>query len=185
MKKVLSMLCMTSFLFSCGDNSIPSSSRRDETPYRYGAVGKDIYFKDGGYCCIKTMEIGNGLLKLSGYFDANREASSFCVYMQLGPNVKLNFELASPIRNDWSIDLHGEKEFSFVLPDNIYDIIDKNKTGCRTDAVYTDFGLGLGTHSYDELGFLDEEIGTEFPFFEYLNSTYFVGDLESVYRIYK
>ena len=61
----------------------------------------------------------------------------------------------------------------------------QNKTGCRTDAVYTDFGLGLGTHSYDELGFLDEEIGTEFPFFEYLNSTYFVGDLESVYRIYK
>lgn len=181
MKKTFCLIVLASLSFSCGDNSIPSSSHRDETPVPYGQVGKDIGFKNGGNCCIKTMEIGDGLLKLSGYFDVNREASSFCAYMQLGPNVKLSFELASPIKNDWSVGLYGKKEFSFVLPDNIYDIIHKNKTDSRIDVVYTDFGLGPGTHSSDELGFLDEEIGTEFPFLQYLSPSFFVGDLKSVW----
>lgn len=180
MKKTFCLIVLASLFFSCGDNSIPSSSQRDETPVPYGAVGKDIGFKNGGNCCIDTMEMGNGLLKLSGYFDVNREASSFCAYMQLGPNVKLSLELASPIENDWSVGLYGKQEFSFVLPDNIYDIIDKNKTNPKTDVVYTDFGLGPGTYSYDELGFLDKEIGMEFPFLQYLSPSYFVGDLESV-----
>lgn len=180
MKKTFCLIVLASLSFSCGDNSMPSSSHRDETPVPYGRVGNDIEFKNGGNCCIKTMEIGNGLVKLSGYFDVNREASSFCAYMQLGPNIKLSLELASPIENDWSVDLYGKQEFSFVLPDNIYDIICKNKTNPKTDVVYTDFGLGPGARLPGDCEFFGEEMAMEFPFYQYLDPSYFVGDLESV-----
>lgn len=87
-KSFLSLAPFLALLCACGKSSAASessfSSEKDETDGRGGCIGaiigdmdRTIYLKEGGSYTIKSLEIGNGILKLSGDFDVNRETDDF------------------------------------------------------------------------------------------------------------
>ncbi len=197
-KSLLSLAPFLALLCACGNSSAASessfSSEKDETDGRDGChgvligdMGKTIYLKEGGSYTIKSMEIGNGVLKLSGDFDVDREADDFAAYMQFGSIhyaiETLTFELSSKLEKGWSMDLHGEMEFSFTLPDDIRDFIREKTSLYIHGEIYTDFGLGSKADS-SGYSYRDETGQIAHPdavFYAPLGSLYFVGDLEGVY----
>lgn len=178
-KKLLCATILIAILASCKGNS-SSKTVSDQTPMRYGREGVGIELKEGGYYRINSMKMGDGLLRLSGKFIVNREASDFCAYMIIGTDTILTFNLVYDLKKDWSLNLDGFMEFSFILPDGIYDIIRANRDHIIPKVIYTDFGLGPAESPFFLTGWISDDIAEKYSFYQLLYGGHCVGDLDCV-----
>ena len=178
-KKLLCATILIAILASCKGNS-GSKTVSDQTPMRYGREGVGIELKEEGYYRINSMKMGDGLLRLSGKFIVNREASDFCAYMIIGTDTILTFNLVYDLKKDWSLNLDGFMEFSFILPDGIYDIIRANRDHAIPKVIYTDFGLGPAESPFFLTGWISDDIVEKYSFYQLLYGDHCVGDLDCV-----